>query len=123
MPDLATSLIKLLIEKLRFTTAYAESMVQYDTTGRLLNMLLQYNETHGVELESGKRYELDIFMQQEDIATMVGARREWVNRILREWNKKGLIEYKHGKITILDLPEFEKERDRRIGFLKDEDEW
>ena len=56
-------------------------------------------------------------------ATMVGARREWVNRILREWNKKGLIEYKHGKITILDLPEFEKERDRRIGFLKDEDEW
>jgi len=76
-----------------------------------------------VELESGKRYELDIFMQQEDIATMVGARREWVNRILKEWNKQGLIEYKHGKITILDLPEFEKERDRRIGFLKDKDEW
>jgi len=123
MPDLATSLIKLLVEKLRFTTAYAESMVQYDTTGRLLNMLLQYNEIHGVELESGKRYELDIFMQQEDIATMVGARREWVNRILKEWNKQGLIEYKHGKITILDLSEFEKERDRRIGFLKDIDGW
>ena len=123
MPDLATSLIKILVEKLRFTTAYAESMVQYDTTARLLNMLLQYNEKHGVELKPGKKYELDIFMQQEDIANMVGARREWVNRILREWNKKGLIKYQHGKITILDLPEFEKERNRRIGFLKDEIEW
>ena len=123
MPDLAMSMIKLLVEKLRFTTTFTESMVQYDTTGRLLNMIIQYNEMHGVELEAGKKYELDLFMRQEEIATMVGARREWVNRILSKWNKQGLIEYKRGKIKILDLPAFEKERDRRIGFLKDGDEW
>lgn len=123
MPDLAMGMIKLLVEKLRFTTTFTDSMVQDDTTGRLLNMILQYNEMHGVELEAGKIYELDLFMRQEDIATMVGARREWVNRILSKWNKQGLIEYKRGKIKILDLPAFEKERDRRIGFLKDGDEW
>ncbi len=123
MPDLAMGMIKLLVEKLRFTTTFTESMVQYDTTGRLLNMILKYNEMHGVELEAGKKYELDLFMRQEDIATMVGARRERVNRILSKWNKQGLIEYKRGKIKILDLPEFEKERDRRIGFLQDGDEW
>ena len=99
MPDLAMGLIKILIEKLRFTTEYAESIVQYDTTGRLLNMLLQYNKTIGVEIEAGKKYELNLSMHQEDMATMVGARREWVNRILRKWKKNGLIDYKKGNDT------------------------
>ncbi len=123
MPDLAMGLIKLLIEKLRFTTAYAESIVQYDTTGRLLNMLLQYNKRIGVEIEAGRRYELNLSMHQEDMATMVGARREWVNRILRKWKKSGLIEYSQGKITILDLPAFEKERDQHLQLFEDDEPW
>ena len=123
MPDLAMGLIKILVEKLRFTTAYAESFVQYDTAGRLLNTILQYNEMHGIELDSGKKYELDLNMNQEDLATMVGARREWVNRILKDLNKQGLIEYKRGKITILDLPAFKKERDRRIDIIEDDEKW
>jgi CRP-like cAMP-binding protein len=123
MPDLAMGLIKILIEKLRFTTAYAETIVQYDATGRLLNMLLQYNKTIGVEIEAGKRYELNLSMHQEDMATMVGARREWVNRILRKWKKGGLIEYSQGKITILDLPAFKKERDQHMQLFEDDEPW
>ena len=123
MPDLSMGLIKLLVEKLRFTTNYAESLVQYDTAGRLLNTILQYNEKYGIVSDSGKRYELDLSMNQEDLATMVGARREWVNRILKDWNKQGLIEYKRGKITIFDLHALKKERDHRIDIIPDEDKW
>ena len=45
---------------------------------------------------------------------MVGARREWVNRILSEWRRRGLLEFDNGLITILDLPRVRAERDSRI---------
>jgi CRP-like cAMP-binding protein len=105
---------RLLASKLRWTAAYAETIAQYDAAGRLLHILLLYNEQFGEELEPGKRYMLDLSLSQTDLASLVGARREWVNRLLREWQKQGLLEYQAGKIMILDLPKVQRERDRRI---------
>jgi CRP-like cAMP-binding protein len=123
MPELAMGLIRQLVEKLRWTTTYAETIAQYDTAGRLLHIILHYNDVLGKEIDPGKRYELDLSMNQTDLASLVGARREWVNRILRDWRKRGLIEYKRGKLTILDLPAVEEERDRRIELYSDDEEW
>lgn len=123
MPELAMGLLKLLVEKVRWTTAHAETIAQYDTAGRLLHILLHYNEVLGREVDAGKRYELDLSMNQADLASLVGARREWVNRILRDWSRRGLIEYEHGKITILDLPAVEEERDRRIDLYAGDEGW
>jgi CRP/FNR family cyclic AMP-dependent transcriptional regulator len=114
MPDLALAMTKLLAGKVRWTAAYAETIAQYDAAGRLLHILLLYNQQFGEELEAGKRYELDLSLNQTDLASLVGARREWVNRLLRDWRKRGLITYDAGKITILDLPQVEAERDSRI---------
>ena len=113
-PDLTLSMTRLLARKLRWTAAYAETVVQYDCAGRLLYILLQYNEQFGEEEEAGKRYVLDLAMNQADLASLVGAHREWVNRLLQDWRKRGLIEYHAGKLTILDLPRVEAERDNRI---------
>ncbi len=123
MPELAIGLLKLLVEKVRWTTAYAETIAQYDTAGRLLHILLHYTEVLGKEIDAGKRYELDLSMNQADLASLVGARREWVNRILRDWSNRGLIEYEYGKITILDLPAVEQERDRRMDLYVDDEGW
>lgn len=123
MPELAVGLIRQLVEKLRWTTSYAETIAQYDTAGRLLHIILHYNEVLGKEIEPGKRYNLDLSMNQTDLASLVGARREWVNRILRDWSKRGIIEYKRGKIMILDLPAVEEERDRSIELYSDDEEW
>ena len=62
-------------------------------------------------------------MNQTDLASLVGARREWVNRILKNWRARGLIEYRQGRITILDLHAVEKERDRRIEASANEEDW
>jgi hypothetical protein len=48
------------------------------------------------------------------LASLVGARREWINRLLRDWQKRGLVTYEAGKIIILDLPRAKQERDSRI---------
>lgn len=113
MPDLALALARLLAQKLRWTAAFAESVAQFDAAGRLLHFILLYNARYGRELEPGLRYELDLAMSQSDLASMVGARREWINRILADWRKRGLLEFDRGVITILDHPRVVAERDSR----------
>lgn len=117
MPELAKGMSRLLTEKLRWTAAYAEAMAQYDVAARLLHLLLLYNEKFGQEQESGRRYVLDLSLRQAELASLVGARREWVSRILQDWRKRGLIEYISGKIIILDLSRVKAERDQRIALL------
>jgi CRP-like cAMP-binding protein len=112
-PDLALAMARLLTSKVRWTAAYAETIAQYDAAGRLLHILLLYNEQFGQELEADKKYVIDLAMTQADLASLVGARREWVNHILRGWSRRGLIKFDSGKIFILDLSKVKKERDSR----------
>ena len=114
MPRFSLSIARMLAQKLRWTSAYAESIAQFDAAGRLLHIILLHNERYGEELEPGKRYQLNVGLNQSDLASMVGARREWVNRILSEWRRRGLLEFDGGVITILDLPRVVGERDSRI---------
>ncbi len=123
MPELAISLARLLAGKLRWTAEYAETIAQYDAAGRLLHILLLYNQQFGSEQEAGKRYELDLALNQSDLASLVGARREWVNRILQDWQRRGLIEYRAGKLILLDLPRVIQERDSRIEANQPDAKW
>lgn len=121
--DLATGMSRVLVSKLRWTAAYAEAVAQYDAAGRLLHILLLYNEQFGEEKDTGKQYVLDLSMNQTDLASLVGVSREWINRKLREWRKKGFLEYKAGKIAILDLPAMESARDLRIENYASDTQW
>lgn len=123
IPGLAVNLARLMAGKLRWTAAYAESIAQFDAAGRLLHILLDNNSRYGEEIEEGKEYVLDLGLSQSDLASMVGARREWVNRILSEWRRRGLLEFEQGTITILDLPRVIAERDSRIEANQGSDAW
>ncbi|MEZ4620627.1 MAG: Crp/Fnr family transcriptional regulator [Caldilineaceae bacterium] len=123
IPGLAINLARLLAGKLRWTAGYAESIAQFDAAGRLLHILLDNNARYGEEVEPGKRYILDLGLSQSDLASMVGARREWINRILSEWRRRGLLEFDQGTITILDLPRVTAERDSRIEANQGGDSW
>ena len=114
MPRFALGLARLLSDKLRWTASYAESIAQFDAAGRLLHIILIHNERYGEAVEPGKKFVFDLGLNQSDLASMVGARREWVNRILNEWRRRNLLEFDNGVITILDLPRVVAERDSRI---------
>lgn len=122
MPDLALGLIRLITAKARWTTDFAESLAQYDAAGRLLHILLHYNERFGEEIEIGKKYALDLNLTQSDLASLVGVKRGWMNHLLQDWDRRGLIQYRAGKMIILDLPRVIAERDGRIEQLRS-DEW
>lgn len=122
-PELGIALARLLSQKLRWTAGFAESVAQYDAAGRLLHIILRYNERYGRALEDGRVYELDLAMSQSDLATMVGARREWVNRIIGEWRRRDLLDFDRGVITILNLPRVIAERDSRIEANIGDGDW
>jgi CRP/FNR family cyclic AMP-dependent transcriptional regulator len=120
VPRFGMAIARMLAHKLRWTAAFAESIAQFDAAGRLLHIILQHNDQYGEVLEPGSRYQVNIGLNQSDLASMVGARREWVNRILSEWRRRGLLEFDNGVITILDLPRVRAERDSRIEANRDE---
>jgi CRP-like cAMP-binding protein len=123
LPGMGLNLSRLLAQKLQWTSAFAESVAQFDAAGRLLHILLHNITRYGREVEPGKRYVLDLALNQSDLASMVGARREWVNRLLSDWRKRGLIEFESGVITILDLARVEGERDSRIEANHQHADW
>lgn len=122
-PNLALGLMHVLIAKTRWTAAYAETIARYDAAGRLLHILLLFNERFGEEQEAGQTYLLDLGLNQTDLASLVGVRREWVNRILQHWSKEKLIEYDGGKLIILDLARVKQERDSRLEANLEQTDW
>jgi len=114
MPNLSLALNRLLVKKLRWTAEFAETMAQYDAAGRLLHLLLLYNQQFGKTLEVGKSYDLELGLTQGDMASLVGTNYEWVNRLLQDWRRRGWLTYKSGTITIYDLPALQRERNRRL---------
>jgi CRP-like cAMP-binding protein len=122
-PNLALGLMHVLVAKTRWTAAYAETIARYDAAGRLLHFFLLLNEKFGEEQQPGQGYLLDLGLNQADLASLVGVRREWVNRILQYWSKNNLIEYKGGKLIILDLARVRQERDSRLEANLDQTDW
>ncbi len=123
IPELGLLLSRLLVAKLRWTTEFALTIAQYDAAGRLLHFLLLFNKRFGEEVVAGQRYVLDLGLNQTDLASLVGVRREWINHLLRDWHKRGLIEHRDGKIFILDLPRVIAERDSRLEALTTKEDW
>lgn len=123
LPRFAMAFIRLLAGKLRWTAAYAESIAQFDAAGRLLHIILQANAKYGREITSDREYIVDLSLNQTDLASMIGARREWVNRILNDWRRRGLLEFDNGVIHILDLPRAVAERDSRIEAFRSDADW
>lgn len=120
IPALSFAFIQFLSEKLRWTTHFSHTMAQYDTAGRLLYLINFYKDILGQEIVPGKVYEMQTSLNQTDLASMVGAKREWVNRLLRKWSKSGFLAYNRGRITIYDLPKLIAEQDRCMAIYHDE---
>lgn len=98
-PQLAVALIELLSTRLRHVTEYAESLAHLDVHARLARTLLEMADRYGVDRNG---IEIDFDLTQADLATMVGATRERVNRALAAFRSQGLVELRGRKIALLN---------------------
>ena len=101
-PRLALRLLEILAARLRYATAYAESLAFLDVGGRVAMRLLELADRFGAQSPRGNGLELDLFLTQAELASWVASSRETVNKVLSTFRDQGLIELVGQKITILD---------------------
>ncbi|MBI2862368.1 MAG: Crp/Fnr family transcriptional regulator [Chloroflexi bacterium] len=88
-PEVALRIILLLSRRLRQTDEVLASMVFFDVYGRVAKKLLELAGSHGQRTDHGVR--INIALTQQNLANLVGASRESVNKVLKFFRDKGYI--------------------------------
>jgi CRP/FNR family cyclic AMP-dependent transcriptional regulator len=98
-PQMASALLAVLGDRLRRTDELVQDILFLDLPGRLAKQLLALAGEHGVPGAGGTR--IDLRLNQSDLAAIVGATRESVNRCLNAYAERGLLRVERDAITIL----------------------
>ena len=96
-PQLAIHLLKLLCERLRWTSEIVEESAFLAGEARLAKRLLILASLHGRAAEIGV---LELGISQAELARFLGISRQIVNQHLSEWRRRGWIEVARSRITI-----------------------
>lgn len=101
MPNLAQNLLQMMARRVRNLSERTQNMSVLPVPSRLAKLLLELAERFGKEERPGE-IRLTLKLSQQELANMVGASRELVNRHLRAWQDQGIIELAQGHIIIRD---------------------
>jgi len=96
-PSLAIHLLKLLCERLRWTSALVEETAFLAGPARLAKRLLILASLHGRSTSVG---ELELKISQADLARFLNISRQIVNQNLREWQRHGWVDLGNSRIVI-----------------------
>ena len=105
-PRIAIQVMEVLCERLRKTDQQVEDLIVLDVYGRVAKKLLELAQTHGVQVENGVL--IDVRLTQQDLAAMVGASRESVNKVLGYFTDKEFITTDKHKITIHSVTDLKR---------------
>lgn len=100
--DMVLHVLAILAGRLRQTDVLLAESHFMDITSRLAKKILDLGRTFGVEEENGLR--IGVRVTQRDLASMVGATRESVNKQFKVLREQGLLAMNEGYLQILDLP-------------------
>ena len=99
-PRAAMTMLASLSRRLRHTTRVVQDATFRDVPSRLARVLLDLAARNGQAVEHGIRIESR--STQGELAAMVGASRETVNRALRGFEQRGLIRWEANRILIAE---------------------
>jgi CRP/FNR family cyclic AMP-dependent transcriptional regulator len=105
-PRIAVQVMHVLSRRLRQTDAMIEDLLFLDVHGRVAKKLLELAEIHGAHTADGIRIELRL--TQGELAAMVGASRESVNKVMGYFMDKQFISTDKYKITIKRLADLRR---------------
>ncbi|MCF8062172.1 MAG: Crp/Fnr family transcriptional regulator [Deltaproteobacteria bacterium] len=98
--DVVLGILEILADRLRHTDVLLAESRFMDITARLAKKLLDLTRAFGIQEENGVR--IGVRVTQKDLASMVGATRESVNKQLRVLRESGLLSMTEGHIRVLD---------------------
>ena len=97
-PKIAILVLEALSKRLRTTDQMVEDLIFLDVYGRVAKKLLELADAHGVKIGEGVL--IDVRLTQQELASMVGASRESVNKVLGYFTDKNFISTDKHRITI-----------------------
>jgi CRP-like cAMP-binding protein len=100
-PDIALGLLRVMTKRLRDTDQLVQDAAFLDVGERLAKKLLALAESHGRPAARG--LEINIQLTQQDLAAMIGATRESVNKQLGAFRERGILAVTRQRITVLKL--------------------
>jgi CRP-like cAMP-binding protein len=100
-PQVCLRLLALLCERVRRTTDQLEGLALLDLRLRLIKTLLQLADAYGEPVAGGVR--IGIRLTQSELAAILGAGRESVNKQLHALAAEGAIALEHRSVTIRDV--------------------
>lgn len=105
-PKIAIQILEVLSRRLRKTDKQVEDLIFLDVYGRVAKKLLELAKEHGVEVESGIL--IDVRLTQQELASMVGASRESVNKVVGYFTEKQYISTDKHRVTILNVADLKR---------------
>jgi len=99
-PQLALNFMRALSVRVRSSTQQVESLALLDISSRLARKLLELARQHGSVEPEGVR--INLTLNQSDLAGLVGATRESINKTLGAFRRQGFIRTQQGRVTIVD---------------------
>lgn len=105
-PEVAGRLLQALARRLRRTNEAMADLVFSDVPGRVAKALLDLARRFGVETEDGLRVTHDL--TQEELAQLVGASRETVNKALADFASRGFLRLEGRAVVILDIDRLQR---------------
>src|SRR3954462_5308574 len=99
-PAVGMHLLRALAQRLRRTNEAMADLVFSDVPGRVANALLGLAEKFGVSDSDGVRVQHDL--TQEELAQLVGASRETVNKALSDFATRGWLRLEGRTVLLLD---------------------
>jgi CRP-like cAMP-binding protein len=100
-PEVAAQLLGALARRLRRTNEAMADLVFSDVPGRVAKQLLDLARRFGVPTDDGVRVTHDL--TQEELAQLVGASRETVNKALADFASRGFLRLEARAVVILDI--------------------
>lgn len=105
-PEVAEKLLQALAQRLRRTEDALADLIFSDVPGRVAKALLELSEKFGVLRDDTLYVEHD--MTQDELARLVGASRETVNKALAEFVSRGWLRVEQRSVTILDVDRLQR---------------
>jgi CRP-like cAMP-binding protein len=103
---MAVALLASLARRLRRTNEAMADLVFSDVPGRVAKALLELGTKFGEDTPQGLLVSHDL--TQEELAQLVGASRETVNKALADFSQRGWIHIEQRQVTLLDVPRLEQ---------------
>jgi CRP-like cAMP-binding protein len=100
-PEVSIALLRAIARRLRRTNDVMSDLVFSDVPGRVAKALLDLSRRFGVQSEEGIHVSHDL--TQEELAQLVGASRETVNKALADFAGRGWLKLEARAVVLLDV--------------------